>query len=645
MRPISRLAAILASLLCAGAVSAQPLSPVVVSIEASSDTVAPGDRLVIGVVMDHEEHYHSWPSADDDVLPPEIEPFALRTELSVSPDGLPITAGPVQWPPLEPAPVPNLAPDATTPSVMVPTYQGRAVSYIPILIHDDAPEGQLDIPVTLFFQSCDDTSCSMPETHDLTVSVRVANDAPQAPIPAGGDFAAFDAAVFDTMTVGATAPSTGSPSSGTFFGLEVGGGLILLALFGMIGGFILNLTPCVLPVIPIKIMTLSHHAGESRLRTLFLGVWMALGVIAFWLAIGIPVAFLEGAFKDPSRIFGIWWVTLGIGLIVGVMGVGIMGAFTFQLPQKVYMFNPKADNAWGSFLFGVMAAILGLPCFGFVAGALVPAALTQGSGVVLVLFTSMGIGMAAPYLVLSAFPGLIDRLPRTGPASELVKQVMGILLFAAAIYFIGSGVFAFLKSDPVRAASLPWWSKTIHWWAIAVCSLGAGGWLVFRTFQISTKTAPRVVFSLVALLFVGGGVVLGVNRTNKAMHDFWLPFEQAALADAVDSGKVVVVDFTADWCINCQFLKATILDRDPVKSQLRSDGVVPLIADLTSTKAPGWVQLNDLGRTGIPTLAIYGPGLEQPWVSSAYTSDQVIRALEEARGTLARVNAAGDMGP
>jgi thiol:disulfide interchange protein len=110
------------------------------------------------------------------------------------------------------------------------------------------------------------------------------------------------------------------------------------------------------------------------------------------------------------------------------MGIGIMGLFTIQLPAAVYAVNPKAETAWGSFLFGVMTAVLGLPCFGFVAGALLAGAATLPASTVMLVFASIGVGMAAPYLVLSAKPSLLRHLPRTGPASELVKQVMGLLL-------------------------------------------------------------------------------------------------------------------------------------------------------------------------------------------------------------------------
>src|SRR5262249_30000328 len=136
-------------------------------------------------------------------------------------------------------------------------------------------------------------------------------------------------------------------------------------------------------------------------RALTLGIWMALGVVAFWVAIGIPMAFFSAI--DPSQlIFGTWWVTFCLGLIIGAMGLGIMGMFTIQLPQRAYMINPKADTPFGSFLFGVMTAVLGLPCFGFVAGGLLAGATTMPTAAIMTVFLGLGLGMAIPYLILSA---------------------------------------------------------------------------------------------------------------------------------------------------------------------------------------------------------------------------------------------------
>lgn len=283
-------------------------------------------------------------------------------------------------------------------------------------------------------------------------------------------------------------------------------------------------------------------------------------------------------------------------------------------------------------MFGVMTAVLGLPCFGFVAGALLAGAATMPTTTVLAVFGGIGIGMASPYLVLSLKPDLVKALPKAGPASDLVKQVMGLLLMAAAAYFIGSGVLAYIGGNESWVASLPWWAKVIHWWTVAGFGSAAGVWLAWRTLKISGKAAPVVSMSLIGLVLLGGGVIAAVKQTEHARHDFWVPFTPSVLADSLDRGDVVVLDFTAEWCLNCKTLEAAVLSPDPLGEVLRnSEGLVALKADLTSTKAPGWDKLRALGQTGIPLLVVYGPGADEPWMSNAYTAEQVLDAIERSR--------------
>lgn len=613
-------------------------SPVEVSFLASTETARPGDQIVVAVIINHDTKWHTWPRApfegEADVLPEDIASFALRTEINPGQAPAGLLVGPTQWPETSLNPVPNVTAGGT---IDVPSYAGRAIAYIPILVADDAAPGEFTLPIDVFFQACDDTTCLPPEDASFTLTVSVAADTAAA-TATGEDFAGFEASIFAEIAAGtATAQAAAEVPAATrsFLGVELpnlGGfaGVLLTALLAAIGGLVLNLTPCVLPVIPIKVMTISQHAGTPG-KSLVLGLWMALGVIAFWVGIGLPVAFLTSV-TDPSRVFGIWWVTLGIGLIIGVMGVGIMGLFVINLPQKVYMVNPKADSAWGSFVFGVMTAVLGLPCFGFVAGALLAGAATLPPAVILTIFFALGLGMASPYLVMSAKPSLVDKIPRTGPASELVKQVMGLLLMAAAAYFIGSGILALLKggTDP-----LAWWSTIVHWWAVALFGVAAGGWLAWQTFTITKKLPRRAFFGIVGLIVAATPIAYAADITSKARENFWVPFSQDQLVASVDSGNVVVIDFTAEWCLNCKALKAAVLTREPVKSQLLGSGVVPMVADLTSTKAPGWDKLSDLGQAGIPLLVVYGPGLDRPWMSNAYTTEQVMDAIERARGTAA----------
>jgi thiol:disulfide interchange protein DsbD len=623
-----------------GLLGEQPANPVRVSVESSAPAFRPGDQAVIAVVFDHDDTWHI--NLNQPVVPEGLEGF-VPVPTTITPavpeaDGL--VFGRVQWPQPKIAQVDFLF--TGTPTEM-PVYAGTAVAFVPVRIADDATPGDRSVTLAITYQACDDTTCMIPETIERTVTFRVDPDAAGAASP-GPRFTGFDPSVFadpDAWAGGVEPVGVADDTAGRskFLGLitvpEAGsvGGMVLLAVLAAAGGFVLNLTPCVLPVIPIKIMTISHHAGSDRRRALVLGLWMAAGVVAFWAALGV-LAVLATGFADPSRLFGYWWFTLTIGLLILAMGIGIMGAFQIKLPQAVYAVNPKADSAHGSFLFGVMTAVLGLPCFGFVAGALLAGVAFMPQAVVVAIFASIGVGMALPYLVLAAKPGLVKKLPRTGPASELVKQIMGLLMIAAAAYFIGAGVLALLSGMGLTHR-LPWWGKAVHWWAIAVAMVVAGGWLAVQTVRITRKAGPRVVFSVVALAFAALGVGAAVNRTDHLRHNFWLDYSSEALAEALDAGSVVVLDFTAEWCLNCKTLEATVLSRDPVKKELLSAGVVPMVADLTSTAAPGWDTLRALGQTGIPLLVVYTPegGPENPaWMSNAYTPAQVMAALDQARG-------------
>ncbi len=633
---------------------------------AQFDAARAGETLVIAIVLDHAEGFHTWPNKAVK-LPDFVDEFAQRTDVTVpNPPKWVEKIGPIQWP--EAKPNKTFDPSGEKEFLTLPLFSHHAVIYVPVVVAKDAPPGPQTVTVHLYYQSCNDQTCEQPQDRDFPVTVKVlaAGDAaattpkanepdlfkgytPPSPPAAGVGTSTPPAPpqTADTKPLLELRPVTAVvPSQPSLFGWRFGGGPIVLFLISALGGFILNLTPCVLPVIPIKVLTLTKQASTPK-HALALGLWMALGVVAFWTLAGVPMAFVSSSL-DPSRyIFGVWWVALAIGLIIAFLGLGVMGLFMINLPQSVYALNPRVDSAHGSFLFGVLTAVLGLPCFGFVAGGLLAGTAGLPSSTIMTVFVGLGVGMASPYLVLSAKPQLLRFLPKTGPASNLVKQVMGLLLMAAAAYFVSAGVRGLIHEKPYMAESMAWWAVTFF-------VLIAGLWLTLRTLQIAKSVAMRVAMPLVSVLVVagffaftygqvvtaredyarikatGGGVGSGGLAEDEIVSGAWIPYTQKRLDKALASGKTVVVDFTADWCINCKALKRTVLDRDPVRARITGDGYVLFEVDNTVNSAPGWKYLASLGQTGVPTLAIYGPAIDKPIILNAYTAATVMESLDRA---------------
>lgn len=618
----------------AGGGAGGPPVPVEVTARASFDAAAPGEQVLIAVVLDHDEGWHSWP-ADIHTLRKDFG-WTIPTSITVTVDagGAGAVVGAVQWPTTKEEEVPSVT---GVGKDRAPVYGGRAVAFVPVQVAADAAAGtSVVLKVEVTQQSCDATSCLQPETTRLELTVPVVSVTERKPAEDQAEFAAFDQTRWATAFTEAGGVSGGGAAKGIkVWGLTLPApdsfaGALVITLLAALGGVVLNLTPCVLPVIPLKVMAISQHAGSPG-KSLMLGAVMASGVVAFWLAIG-AVAVTFTTFADPTRLFSYWFVPAGIGLLIVVMSVGLLGLFELSLPQGVYMFNPKADSLPGSFMFGVMTAVLGLPCFGFVAGALLGASATMPKAVIVAIFAGIGIGMALPYLVLAARPQWVSKIPRTGPASTLVKQVLGLMLLAAGAYFLGSGVNGLLGGMPEVQASLPWWAKAVQWWFVGLFLASSGVWLAWRTLKLTQKAIGGAFVALGVILLAAGGA-LGTNFTIEAKHNFWKPFSAEAFEAALDTGEVVVLDFTADWCLTCKGLEAAVLSQAPVRPLLTGEGVIAIKADLTSDAAPGWVMLREqLNRTGIPTLAIFGPGQEEPWIRNAYTAEDVVQAIRKARG-------------
>jgi len=579
----------------------------VVTIEAlwSQSAVEPGGQATLAVVMDIDVKWHVQ------LHEPELD-WLVPTEMRIEGGPAGVVLGDVQWPKKHPIEV-NFTGEPQTLNF----YSGRAPVFYKVRVPADFEPGQYDFEVHTTWQACDDTSCLAPQTTVTAVTLTVAQ--------AGSDIEQQHAELFAKYTGGAgeaEAVSLAIPFFGFDFEIDPTalGGLLLIAA---IGGFLLNLTPCVLPLIPIKIMSLSA-AAEQRSRCLMLGAVMSAGVVAFWLMLGLIISTVSW-FSAANQLFQYPAFTIGVGLIIAVMAAGMMGLFTARLPQWVYTINVSHDTVHGSFAFGIMTAILSTPCTAPFMGAAAGWAATQNPAVTMSTFAAIGVGMAAPYMVLSAWPKLVDRVPRGGPAGELIKQVMGLLLLAAGAYFVGTGISG-LTVTPPDPPSLA------YWYFVALFIAAAGAWLAWRTIRMRPQAGKLVTFVLLGVLMIGAAGYVGYRFTRHGPIT-WTYFTEQRYEQARQSDKVVVLEFTAQWCLNCHALEQAVLFNDRVVEQLNSDDVAAIKVDITGKNPEGSKLLESFDRRTIPLLVVIDPEGNEVLRSDAYTVQQVLDAINKAKGT------------
>ena len=273
-----------------------------------------------------------------------------------------------------------------------------------------------------------------------------------------------------------------------------------------------------------------------------------------------------------------------------------------------------------------MTAVLSTPCTAPFMGAAAAWSATQSPAITIITFAAIGIGMALPYSLLSAFPGLVTRVPRAGPASELVKQVMGLFMLAAGAYFLGTGLAGMLAKPPDPPTQA-------YWWFVAGFIGAAGVWLFWRTFQIATRNLSRIVFGALALAIIFSALIIGLRFTRTSpIH--WVYFTPDRFATAQHQAKVVVLEFTAAWCLNCHALEQAVLHDPRVTALLNSTNVIPIKVDLTGNNLAGNRKLIEAGRRTIPYLVVYSPDGNEVFASDAYTVDQIIGAISKANPTV-----------
>ncbi|MEE2912902.1 MAG: cytochrome c biogenesis protein CcdA [Planctomycetota bacterium] len=608
---------------------------VAISVHVEPKQAIAGSDIVLAVVLEHDQHWHTHTNAPDvpAVLGSSEDYYKTAIYVEV-PDESPLTIheGYTQWP--EPT---TVKVGFTGEPVNYGVFLDTTVVYIPVTVSSSAEAGMVPMIIRPVFQACDETTCMAPTPmpsnssvwtdYGYQVELSIVNPVNLDNKTSNPDvFGSFDSSVFSKIHAGIAAPKDTAimfDAFGVQFSINSDGtfGLVLLLLVAMGGGFLLNLTPCVLPVIPIKIMSLSAGGG-TRKETFVLGIWMTLGVLSLWLSLGIAIAFVSG-FTAINQLFQYPAFTIALGLFIGVMAIGMGGLFSIRLPKAVYMFNPKHDSWHGSFGFGITTAVLSTPCTAPFMGAAAAWAATQSPMMTINVFGSIGFGMAVPYLVLAAWPQLLDKMPKAGAASELIKQVMGLLMLAAAAYFLGVGLVSVFQQEgapPSRG----------YLWIVSGCVAVAGIWLAWRTVRLAAGTGIRASFVSIGLLLAVASIVVG-NRLTDSGPINWGYYTPALLNEKLEEGDVVVLEFTAEWCRNCKLLEGTVLNDPVVAEILGSDGVSPIKIDLTGNNVSGNNLLNEVGGLRIPLLIIMSSHGGEVFRGDFYTVEQIVTAIKQAK--------------
>jgi len=438
----------------------------------------------------------------------------------------------------------------------------------------------------------------------------------------------------------ASAPAATAPTPPAA-GIATQTSLLTALLYGFLGGLILNLMPCVLPVISLKIFGFIRQAGESPRKIFLHGLAFAAGIFAWFLALAVVVIFIQSAGGRATWAFQFQnpWFNLAISAVVFVFALNLFGVFEIVLPGRAALAMDSAGSGSGygaSFFQGVFATLLATPCTAPFLGAALGFAFSQTPAMILVMFGTVAFGMALPYLLLSAQPGWLKWVPRPGAWMERLKQFMAFPLLATLLWLL-----SILGSQKGAEA--------VIWAGAFLLCLWLACW-IYGAFCGPASSVRARSLGLVAALLIAGlgtwgfaGVQFGqatVTATSGARSTAssdgipWVPFTRAALDDLLKDKRAVFLDFTAEWCITCKFNKKTAIDRPAVREAIARTGIVPMLADWTNANPEITDALAQFGRVGVPFYVLYPEGNPQaPLILPEVLTEQILLdAIHQATG-------------
>ncbi|AKI99376.1 protein-disulfide reductase DsbD family protein [Archangium gephyra] len=449
-------------------------------------------------------------------------------------------------------------------------------------------------------------------------------------LPLASVVAAPGAPVAAPVAKAVAAPASAAVAPAVAAGSSLSLGLVLL--FAFLGGALLNLMPCVFPVLALKAYGFTRTVHAERGQVGLHALAYAGGIVGSMLVLaGVVLALRAGGssvgwgfqFQEPLFVAAVAAVLVAFALnLFGVFNVGTDGTALVEKVDSSHGFSRSAGE-------GVLAVVLATPCSAPLLGTAVGFALAAGPATVLATFFMLGLGLALPFCLLVLVPGLTKLLPKPGAWMERGKQLLGFALLGTTVWLVW--VMGGLTGVDGMARLLSF---------LAVVGLGA--WMYGLVQGASGGRKAAGVAAVVAVLAVGGLLSLRFEETGPAVRKASMvaesqPWDEEAVAAALKAGQPVFIDFTADWCLTCKFNERTVLTREDVRAAFAQHNVAFFVADWTRRDARISAKLAEFGRAGVPMYLVVSPAApDKPEVlPELLTSDSVTDAVRRAAGRLA----------
>lgn len=579
--------AILVCLISAGAAFAadtnsnQPVKVDVVTIstQVQHNEIKPGSESAIAVNFNLEKRWHFYASE-------KMAPGGMNLKITPSAQKFITFSKPI-------FPQSQVIVDKAVGKLDV--YSDKFTVFLPFTISKDTLGGKTVVSIAIDGAVCSEEQCRMPKFPKLQAEVVISANAAM-------EKSNFSLPVAAAEEKKATVVSTGEyPVS-------------IALLLALAAGLLLNVMPCVWPVLPIIVMRLVKQAQENKAKSIAMGLAFCCGIMLFFACLaGINIILqvfyhtvLQWGDQFRNPVF-----LMVMSLFLVLMALFMFGVFAIQVPTSISGKAGAGKGIAGAVGMGFLAAILSTPCSFAILAAAFAWAQSQPLLPATLAIMTIGVGMAMPYALLTSMPTLLKKIPKPGKWMDILKQAVGFVLVLIAVWLI---------------AALPAAQKMSVVYFAVILSFAAWmwGWV-----DINSKLTSKVIVRSIAIIIAVMAGWLFLSSPVKLIN--WQSYDESVIEKAIAENRPVLIDFTADWCVSCLVVDKTVYSRSDIAELIKQKKVLAVKADTTTKDSPATIALKDkYNEPGVPVSMLFLPNKKEPtrWRGKTF-GDELKKLLQE----------------